>query len=137
MPIASFDVTFSPKVNVNLDVKDPKHLTEEEMAKLLELARVKIKVNANDLIVDDNLSGVDLYSKDITKGPLHAPERLLPNTGTVLVEALQSLKSIPESGYIPFASPAPSSTEKALKIHVQKAIESLDMAVSVHKSIYK
>lgn len=53
-----------------------------------------------------------------------------------LSSIIQQLKQLTQSGWIPFASPAPSSTELKLKTEVLRAIECLERAVILNKSLY-
>lgn len=53
-----------------------------------------------------------------------------------LSSIIQQLKQLTQSGWIPFASPAPSSTELRLKTEVLRAIECLEHAEILNKSLY-
>lgn len=53
-----------------------------------------------------------------------------------LSSIIQQLKQLTQSGWIPFASPHPSSTELKLKTEVLKAIECLENAEILNKSLY-
>lgn len=53
-----------------------------------------------------------------------------------LSSIIQQLKQLTQSGWIPFASPKPSSTELKLKTEVLRAIESLENAEILNKSLY-
>lgn len=46
------------------------------------------------------------------------------------------LEDITKSGYIPFASPAPSSTESKIKQRICAAGTDLEIAISLHESCY-
>lgn len=50
-------------------------------------------------------------------------------------QALNILKDITESGFIPFASPAPSSTELIVKKNIEKAISSIEIAIEACRSL--
>ena len=58
------------------------------------------------------------------------------SVGEKLSECISTLKDITQSGYIPFASPAPSSTEGALKREMNSAIERLESTLYLHNSLY-
>ena len=58
------------------------------------------------------------------------------SVGEKLSECISTLKAITQSGYIPFASPAPSSTEGALKREMNSAIERLESTLYLHNSLY-
>lgn len=53
-----------------------------------------------------------------------------------LSSIVQQLKQLTQSGWIPFASPHPSSTELKLKTEVLRAIECLEHAEILNKSLY-
>lgn len=53
-----------------------------------------------------------------------------------LSSIIQQLKQLTQSGWIPFASPHPSSTELKLKTEVLRAIECLENAEILNKSLY-
>ncbi len=58
------------------------------------------------------------------------------SVGEKLSECISTLKDITQSGYIPFASPAPSSTERSLKREMNSAIERLESTLYLHNSLY-
>lgn len=53
-----------------------------------------------------------------------------------LSSILQQLKQLTQSGWIPFASPHPSSTESRIKVEILRAIECLENAEILNKSLY-
>lgn len=53
-----------------------------------------------------------------------------------LQEAIDALELIEKSGYIPFASPSPSSTEAEIKHAILRAHSELAHALNVHKQCY-
>ena len=53
-----------------------------------------------------------------------------------LAECLSTLEEITESGYWPFASPAPSSTEVKIKKGITGAISLLDEALYWHDKMF-
>ena len=137
---ASYDVTLSPKVNVVVSVADPFKPTESEIEVIVKKAISSIHENADDVLVADNLEAVELYSvgNDVS-GILSSPERIYPGRPGALdtmKRALAELENMTTSGYIPFASPAPSSTEKALKYAFEDALKSLSSAIAIHKMLY-
>lgn len=73
----------------------------------------------NVSIVRQSLSGED--KKDI---------------GTKMSECLDTLDSITTSGYWPYRSPAPCSTEVNIKKHLDRAIDNLFLALSYHKDMF-
>lgn len=63
---ASYDVTFSPVTNVRVEVIDPHHPTDAEMAEILKLAVGNIFNDMDGKISAENVSSVTLYSvKDV------------------------------------------------------------------------
>ena len=54
-----------------------------------------------------------------------------------LEDILITLDGIINSGYIPFASPSPSSTEKVVKQSIKNAKAELECALEFHNSLYK
>ena len=57
-------------------------------------------------------------------------------TGMQLQNILNELQEIANSGYIPFTSPSPSSTEMVVKKNILMAIECLTKAVAADKQLY-
>ena len=137
MAYASYDVTFAPKVNVCVEAKNPLSLTEKEMDSLLEKARLKVKVQKEDLIINDNLLRVELYSKSAHEAPLKVPQVKFPDPNALMLEAHENLNALRNNGYIPFASPCPSSTEKEIKHFIEMAIWNIECAMNRAKSLYK
>lgn len=73
---ASYDVTFSPTTNVRVEVIDPHHPTDAEMAQILELAVSNIFNNLDEKISAENVLSVTLYSvKDVE---VKSPKPLQP-----------------------------------------------------------
>lgn len=63
---ASYDVTFSPATNVRVEVIDPRHPTDTEMAEIVELAINRVLNNMEEKISAENISSVTLHSiKDV------------------------------------------------------------------------
>lgn len=63
---ASYDVIFSPATNVRVEVIDPRHPTETEMAEIVELAVSNILNDMDGKISAENVSSVTLHSiKDV------------------------------------------------------------------------
>lgn len=53
-----------------------------------------------------------------------------------LKEAIASLEEIKTSGYWPFASPAPCSTEEKIKEGIEQALRGLDKALFFHEEMF-
>lgn len=60
-------------------------------------------------------------------------EELKTDAGMTMVSARNALKALTESGYIPFASPCPSSNEVNIRITLRRAIENLEAAIKHHE----
>lgn len=56
--------------------------------------------------------------------------------GTKMSECLETLKSITTSGYWPYRSPAPCSTEVNIKKNLDRAIDNLSLALSYHEDMF-
>lgn len=73
---ASYDVIFSPATNVRVEVIDPRHPTDAEMAQILELAANNILNNMGEEDLTENVSSVTLHSvKDVE---VESPKPLWP-----------------------------------------------------------
>lgn len=59
-----------------------------------------------------------------------------PSVREKLETSLSLLKTIPDSGYWPYASPAPCSTEVKIKDNLNKAIMHLESALEAHKAMF-
>ena len=51
-------------------------------------------------------------------------------------ESLNALVGLTKSGYWPFSSPAPCSTEVKIKKAVNAAIANLELAITYHESMF-
>lgn len=56
--------------------------------------------------------------------------------GTLLSDSLETLKGITESGYWPYRSPAPCSTEVKIKKNIDRAIDGLSLALVYHEEMF-
>ncbi|MBR2093300.1 MAG: hypothetical protein IJ904_04555 [Candidatus Methanomethylophilaceae archaeon] len=84
---------------------------------------------------------VDAFNEDRNDCPVPTEHciriiRDVPSPGEIIRGGIASLKTLRTSGYIPFASPAPSSTEVAVKRALNRAVEQLEFAESLHESLY-
>lgn len=68
---ATYDVIFSPMVNVKIRVRDPLNPTEAEQEKILELAKEKIADSFDEKLGRENASMIRLYTVDRKKVPRH------------------------------------------------------------------
>ena len=63
-PRASYDVAFTPMVNVEFTPQDPCNLTEKEMDEVISLAVMSVADNFGENISAENLSMIRLYKVD-------------------------------------------------------------------------
>lgn len=56
--------------------------------------------------------------------------------GTKMSDCLDTLRSITTSGYWPYRSPAPCSTEVNIKKNLDRAIDNLSLALSYHEDMF-
>lgn len=57
-----------------------------------------------------------------------------PSAGEVLHDCIEKLNELKHSGYLPFASPAPCSTECKIKNAIERAIVNLEVALANHEA---
>jgi len=137
--LASYDVTISPKVNVLVKVEDPYKPTEKEIETIIDAAICRIHETSVDVLVSDNLESIELYSTgDKLNDVLPTPVPIVPKLKAIdeLQAARIALEKIVRSGYIPFASPSPSTTEKFIKQAILSAITDVNDAISYHERVY-
>ena len=91
----------------------------------------------------------EYYVGDVLPGQLEYVIDQIPETDSVkdvtvkksiagkLEDILNTLDGIIKSGYIPFASPSPSSTEKVVKQSIKNAKAELERALECHNDLYK
>ena len=119
-----------------LDSAMPTHKTEvDEARKLATEMGYVIKESVGDLSFKSFQEGY--ASKNHYNVSIQAVE--MEDDRSVrqkLSDGIQVLKDITQSGYIPFASPAPSSTEGALKRELNTAIKRLESTLYLHDSLY-
>lgn len=56
--------------------------------------------------------------------------------GAKMSECLETIRSITASGYWPYRSPAPCSTEVSIKKNLDHAIDNLTLAISYHEDMF-
>ena len=54
----------------------------------------------------------------------------------ILSSILRELEDITNSGYIPFASPSPSSTEQKVKDYIYQAMSCIEAAIKYDRQLY-
>ena len=101
----SFDVAFSPMVNVTTKVLDPKNLTEDERERVADLAVQKVRENLQEKISSENLEFIRIYKEDARSEddvPVvwpTGPHNFLERAGELRKEAIKSIKdSLRKSG---------------------------------------
>lgn len=134
---ASYDVTFVPMTNVVIDIDNPRNLSEEQQTEIARLAAEKIAENLDDKINCENLAEIRLHEIDgkDTGGGTVFDNGCLRQSSNPIDEALRLLTDLTGSGYIPFASPSPSSTESNLKHCILSAISLLENAQLLEKDL--
>lgn len=55
----------------------------------------------------------------------------------VMQESLKLLRELTHSGYIPFSSPSPSSTEMIIKKNIMQAIDLISKAIIADRQLYR
>lgn len=73
---ASYDVTFSPATNVRVEVIDPHHPTDTEIAQIMELAVSNILYDMGEEDLAENVSSVTLHS--VNDVEVKSPKPLWP-----------------------------------------------------------
>ena len=85
-----------------------------------------------------NINADDVYpcGLSVVTEFLPEPEKKL-SVSEKLQTALSLLSSLRDSGYWPYASPAPCSTELAIKKNLDAAIERLEAAMAFHDTMFE
>lgn len=134
---ASYDVTFVPMTNVAIETSNPRHLTEDEQNTVIRLAAEKIRENFQEKLSNENVAEIRIYDID---GVAVEPKTvfdsgLLRLSANPVDEALRLLTELAQSGYIPFSSPSPSSTEVKLRNCITSAISLLEVAQGLERDL--
>ena len=74
------------------------------------------------------------YNVSLIRQQLSGEEK--KDIGATLSDSLEALKGITKSGYWPYASPAPCSTEVKIKENLDRAINSLSSALFYHEQMF-
>lgn len=109
-----------------------------EMARsLVQEMNYNISESVEDLsfnsVNPDNPAG-EHYNVSMIRQQLSGEDK--KDIGTVLSDSLEALKGVTESGYWPYRSPAPCSTEVNIKKHLDRAIDNLTLALSYHEDMF-
>lgn len=135
---ASYDVTFVPMTNVAIETSDPRKLSDEEREAVIRLAAEKIREDFQEKLSGENVAEIRIYDID---GVAVEPKTvfdsgLLRLSANPVDEALRFLTELAQSGYIPFSSPAPSSTEVKLRNCITLAISLLEVARGLERDLH-
>lgn len=132
-----YDVTFVPMTCVAIDTDNPQAPSEQEQAAIAEMAAKNIAENFEEKINCENLAHIRLYS---VNGEPVKQDTIFDNgclriCSRPIDEAVRLLTELATSGYIPFSSPSPSSTEIKLKHCITSAISLLESAQILEKDL--
>ena len=134
MKKASYDVTFVPMTNVEVEVADPYNPTEGEQERIIEAAcRKRFPAVSSEDVAEIRLYEVE--GKEVFDRKVIFDSGSLKRDDDPIGTTLESIKKLAKSGYIPFSSPCPSSTEKALRDSVLSAISLLEKAQILEKEL--
>ena len=134
---ASYDITFVPMTNVVIDTDNPENPSEEQQQEISRLAAEKIAENFHDKINCENLAHIRLYSVEGRKTEKKTvfDNGCLRESANPIDESVRLLTNLANSGYIPFVSPSPSSTEVKLRNCISSAISLLENAQMLEKDL--
>lgn len=127
-------------LKVSTDFNDALATLKENIEKARQLAKemnYNIQESVGDLsfisVNPDNPAG-EHYNISMIRQQLSGEDK--KDIGTKMSECLDTLDSITTSGYWPYRSPAPCSTEVNIKKHLDRAIDNLTLALSFHKDMF-
>lgn len=91
-------------------------------------------------VTDNNSDTYEIEIDSVYPGFLEVLTKKIPQpTPSVeerLNKAVDLLQSVRGSGYWPYASPAPCSTEVKIKENIDRAVRSLETAITLHESMF-
>ena len=91
-------------------------------------------------VTDNNSDTYEIEIESVYPGFLNVLTEVLPDPQPSVEERLNKavdlLQSVRGSGYWPYASPAPCSTEVKIKEHIDRAVRSLETAITLHESMF-
>lgn len=127
-------------LKVSTDFNDALATHKENVEKARQLAK-EMNYNISESIGDlsfisinpDNPAG-EHYNVWMIRQQLSGEDK--KDIGTLLSDSLETLKGITESGYWPYRSPAPCSTEVKIKKNIDRAIDGLSLALICHKEMF-
>lgn len=135
---ASYDVIFVPMTNVVIDTDNPLTPSEKEQFKIVDIAAEKIKDCAAEKLNNENVAQIRLYSigdKEQKHQKVIYDSGDLRESANPVDESVRLLTDLANSGYIPFSSPSPSSTEVKLRNCISSAISLLENAQMLEKDL--
>ena len=127
-------------LKVSTDFNDALATHRENVEKARQLAK-EMKYNISESVEDlsfisvnpDNPAGQH-YNVSMIRQQLNGEDK--KDIGTTLSDSLEALKGITTSGYWPYRSPAPCSTEVKIKKNIDRAIDYLSLALIYHKEMF-
>ena len=127
-------------LKLSTDFNDALATHRENVEKARQLAK-EMKYNISESVEDlsfisvnpDNPAG-EHYNVRMIRQQLSGEDK--KDSGTKMSECLKTLESITTSGYWPYRSPAPCSTEVNIKKHLDRAIDNLTLAHSYHEDMF-
>lgn len=135
---SSYDVTFSPMVNVKLHVADPLRPTEKEVEEIIRLAVQAVFEYGEEVISGENVDSIRLYESDTRKGPVSAPITIYPKPAAVKLflfhgslSALQELEKHPAAEFLNFDTITEDALYKAKYLIDKTADWDYDLEVDV------
>lgn len=127
-------------LKVSTDFNDALATLKENVEEARQLAKemnYDISESVEDLsfisVNPDNPAG-EHYNVRMIRQQLSGEDK--KDIGTKMSECLETLESITTSGYWPYRSPAPCSTEVNIKKHLDRAIDNLTLAHSYHEDMF-
>lgn len=127
-------------LKVSTDFNDALATHKENVEKARQLAK-EMNYNISESVGDLSFSSVnpdnpagEHYNVWMIRQQLSGEDK--KDIGTKMSECLETLKSITTSGYWPYRSPAPCSTEVNIKKNFDQAIDNLSLALSYHEDMF-
>lgn len=133
----------APVIMFNLDNIGPADITIKEVS----VVNGRLHIIGYEAAAGEDEK--EYFLGDVLPGQLQYVIDQIPETDSVkdvtvkksiagkLEDILNTLDGIINSGYIPFSSPSPSSTEKVVKQSIKNAKAELERALEFHNSLYK
>lgn len=127
-------------LKVSTDFNDALATHRENVEKARQLAK-EMKYNISESVEDlsfisvnpDNPAG-EHYNVSMIRKQLYGKDK--KDIGTTLSDSLEALKGITTSGYWPYRSPAPCSTEVKIRQNLDASINYLERALAFHEEMF-